>query len=196
MNKFYELKRMLDNKQVVEHYLGTPSKENSSGLWYKSPFRTEKTASFLVSNKGIHDFGDSEHYDIISFVAKYYNTTQLNAFEILCRDFGINLGNEYENKEILKNIKKKRDEEEKAKRLVKEWYINEMKTLCDELITNDKCINIFKYRPNFKTLSILYDEQTKLECYFEELSKANDEDKIKLYLEAKDDKRRKRENFR
>ena len=109
MNKFKEIKTMLTNKEVVTRYLGTPIKTTSTGIWYKSPFRSERTASFCVSNKGIHDFGDSTHYDIISFVEKYFNTSPNKALEILCYDFNISIGNEYETKEILANIKRKRE---------------------------------------------------------------------------------------
>ena len=53
MNKFKEIKTMLTNKEVVTRYLGTPIKTTSTGIWYKSPFRSERTASFCVSNKGL-----------------------------------------------------------------------------------------------------------------------------------------------
>ena len=79
MNRFREIKSILNPQEVVQKYLGLPEKKTSTGLWYKSPFRKEKTASFCVSNKGIHDFGDSTHYDVISFVQRYFNTTPLKA---------------------------------------------------------------------------------------------------------------------
>ena len=96
MNKYQELKNILTNKEVVQRYLGLPEKQNSTGNWYKSPFRKEKTASFCVSDKGIHDFGSSEHFDIISFVQRYFNITSLQALELISKDFGIITGNEYE----------------------------------------------------------------------------------------------------
>ena len=39
MNKYQELKNILTNKEVVQRYLGLPEKQNSTGNWYKSPFR-------------------------------------------------------------------------------------------------------------------------------------------------------------
>ena len=108
MNRFKEIKNILNPQEVVQKYLGLPEKKTGTGLWYKSPFRKEKTASFCVSSKGIHDFGDSTHYDIISFVQKYFDTTPSRALEILCNDFGLyGLGNEYETQEIIRRLKKK-----------------------------------------------------------------------------------------
>ena len=89
MNKFLEVKQVLENRQVVQKYLGTPSKITFKGDWYLSPFREEKTASLYVSEKGIHDFGSSKHYDIIDFVSEYYKVKPLQALKILCNDFGI-----------------------------------------------------------------------------------------------------------
>ncbi len=89
MDKFAEIKSALKQEDVIRYYLGSPYKSNSKGLWYRSPFRKEKTASFYVSEKGIHDFGSSEHYDIISFVVKYFNTDNFHALRILCHDFGL-----------------------------------------------------------------------------------------------------------
>ena len=167
MNKFKEIKTMLTNKEVVTRYLGTPIKTTSTGIWYKSPFRSERTASFCVSNKGIHDFGDSTHYDIISFVEKYFNTTPNKALE------------------ILKNIKKKREEEKKAKELVLNWYNEKLVDICNKIQTNSKCIEVCKQFHNLEVLKYLYDEQSKLEYQFELFTNANESDKIKLYLEAK-----------
>ena len=75
MNKYAEIKTILKNQEVVQRYLGLPEKHNSNGNWYKSPFRNEKTASFCVSDKGIHDFGSSENYVSIIFVLIFFNIT-------------------------------------------------------------------------------------------------------------------------
>lgn len=185
MNKFKEIKTMLTNKEVVTRYLGTPIKTTSTGIWYKSPFRSERTASFCASNKGIHDFGDSTHYDIISFVEKYFNTSANKALQILCYDFNISIGNEYETKEILANIKRKREEEQKAKELVVKWYNEKLSDICNKIQANNKCIEVCKEFHNLEVLKYLYDEQSKLEYQFELFTNANESDKIKLYLEAK-----------
>lgn len=183
MDKYKEIKRMLKNKEVVQKYLGIAEKNTSTGSWYKSPFRREKTASFCVSDKGIHDFGDSTHYDIISFVQKYFNTTPYKALQILCNDFNITITeNEYATNETLRLIKQKREEEKKIKQIIDEWFNREIIQVCDEMIINRKLIEIFEKKSDFEVLRILYDEQTKLEYYFETLYIADERTKEKLYL--------------
>lgn len=185
MNRFKEIKNILNPQEVVQKYLGLQEKKTSTGLWYKSPFRKERTASFCVSNKGIHDFGDSTHYDIISFVQKYFNTTPSRALEILCNDFGLyGLGNEYETQEIIKRLKKKRYEERLIKQKIEEWYSEEFQRVCDEIIINQKCLKIFEKTANFEVLRVLYDEQVKLECYSDVMFDAVERTKERLYLDS------------
>ena len=168
MNKFAEIKSLLKGEEVIEHYLGTPYKRTNKGIWYKSPFRQEKTASFYVSEKGIHDFGSSEHYDIISFVVKYFNTDNLQALKILCNDFGLSLMSEKKDKKTIKQIKIKREQERKQKEKQEKKHNEEMQKLCDELIETEKLIQIFENTSHFEILKILYDKQTKLEIKFEQ----------------------------
>ena len=183
MNRFKEIKNILNPQEVVQKYLGLPEKKTGTGLWYKSPFRKEKTASFCVSSKGIHDFGDSTHYDIISFVQKYFDTTPSRALEILCNDFGLyGLGNEYETQEIIRRLKKKREEERLIKQKIEEWYSIEFQRVCDEIIINNKCLKIFEKTANFEVLRVLYDEQVKLECYFDVLFDADEKTKERLFF--------------
>lgn len=188
MNKYQELKNILTNKEVVQRYLGLPEKQNSTGNWYKSPFRREKTASFCVSDKGIHDFGSSEHYDIISFVQRYFNTTMYQALNILCEDFGISMQNDYETEEVIQKLKQKREEERKAKELIKRWHNRELQKTCDKIQINRKCLDVCEKQSNFEVLQILYSEQIKLEYYFEILVNANEQQKINLYLEGQNDR--------
>lgn len=179
MNKFAEIKTLLKGEEVIEHYLGVPYKRTNKGMWYKSPFRKEKTASFYVSEKGIHDFGSSEHYDIISFVVKYFNTDNLQALKILCNDFGLSLFDEQESKESIKKLKQKREEEKRKREKIEKWFNRKMQKLCDEIQENEKLIRIFKKTSYFETLKILYDNQVKLEIEFEIMQ--NTKDKEKLY---------------
>lgn len=169
MNKFAEIKTLLKGEEVIEHYLGMPCKRTSKGLWYRSPFRKEKTASFYVSEKGIHDFGSSEHYDIISFVVRYFNTDNYNALKILCNDFGLSLLNEEESKETIKKLKAKREQERQQKEKQRKWFYVEMQKVCDELQEINRLIEIFENTSYFETLKILYDKQIKLEISFEEM---------------------------
>lgn len=168
INYFKEIKELLDNFQVVERYLGTPYKQTRKGLWYKSPFRDEKTASFYVSEKGIHDFGSSEHYDIIGFVAKYFNTDTYKALKILCNDFGLTLLNKKQDKRTIRLLKAKREQERKQRELEKRKHYQEMRELCNELLEIEELIRIFEKTSYFETLKILYDKQSTLETIFEQ----------------------------
>ena len=178
MNKFAEIKTLLKGEEVIQHYLGTPDKRTYTGIWYKSPFRKEKTPSFCVSQKGIHDFGDSEHYDIISFVVKYFNTDNFNALKILCNDFGLSLLDKQESQETIKRLKIKREEERRRKENIEKWFNTKMQKLCDEIQENNKLIEIFENSSNFKVLGILYDKQTKLEIEFEIMQSTKDKEKL------------------
>ena len=169
MDKFAEVKSLLKGEEVVEHYLGAPYKKTNKGLWYKSPFRNEKTASFYVSEKGIHDFGSSEHYDIISFVVKYFNTDNYNALKILCNDFGLPFLEQKEDRETIKKLKAKRERERRQKENEKRKFNFEMQQLCDDLQETEKLIRIFEQSSYFDVLKILYDKQTKLEVRFEQM---------------------------
>lgn len=178
MDKFAEIKTLLKGSEVIEHYLGTPNKKTYKGYWYKSPFRKEKTASFYVSDKGIHDFGSSEHYDIISFVAKYFNTDNLNALKILCNDFGLSLLNEKFNKEDIKRLKAEREKERIKKEKITKWFNRKMQEICNEILENERLIRVFETTAYFETLRFLYDKQAKLEIKFSIMQETKDIEKI------------------
>lgn len=183
MNKFKEVKQVLSPYLVVQKYLGLPDKCNSTGNWYKSPFRKEKTASFCVSDKGIHDFGDSNHYDIISFVTKYFNTTPLRALEILIDDFNIQLeNNEYENKEIIKILKQQKEEERKVRETIKVWFYQTFNALCKQYHILLQEIEILQHTNHLEALTYLYDEQVKVEIILDEFIYADEHKIEKLYL--------------
>lgn len=171
MNKFAEIKSLLKGGEVVERYLGLPHKRTSKGSWYISPFRSEKTASFYVSEKGIHDFGSSEHYDIISFVVKYFNTDNYNALKILCNDFGLPLLSQKEDRQTIHKLKAKREMEREQRENQKILFNSKMQKLCDKLQENQKLLKIFEKTSYFETLKILYDKQVKLEVGFEQMQK-------------------------
>ena len=178
MNKFAEIKTLLKGEEVIQYYLGRPDKTTYTGIWYKSPFRKEKTPSFCVSEKGIHDFGDSQHYDIISFIAKYFNTDNFNALKILCNDFGLSLLDQHEDKEKIRQLKIKREQERRRKEKIEKWFNTKMQKLCNDIQENEKLIKIFENSSNFEVLSILYDRQVKLEVEFEIMQSTKDKEKL------------------
>lgn len=182
MNKFAEVKSLLENREVAKRYLGTPSKSSFKGDWYLSPFRTEKTASLYVSDKGIHDFGSSKHYDIIDFVAEYYNVTPIDALTILCKDFGIEFKRNIIDNKSLKALIEEREKKKKLKEDSIKFHNQELIKVCKKIQENRKLIEIFKHSFNFEVLEILYNNEVVFDYDFEELVKMNSENKIRRYL--------------
>lgn len=181
MNKPEEIKQILNPIQVVQHYLGQPIKSSSIGLWYKSPFRKERTASFLVSDtKGIHDFGSSIHYDIISFIEDYFKVSFQTAMQILTRDFGLTEDVEM-NSELKEYLLKKKREQKEAEYALKRWFNKRFGELCDELHVIQNAI------PHLKgeALAIAYDQESKLQYILEVFMNATDEQKLELFKEWK-----------
>ena len=173
------IKQMLKPTQVARYYLGVPIKEQGNGIWYKSPFRPEeRTASFLVTDqRGFHDFGTSEHFDIIAFIQKLYNTDFKRAISILASDFGIQDDNEMSDK-VKEYLVQKRKQEKEIEQKINEWYNNTLQKICDEIKELEKVI------PHIsgEALKIAYDRQASLEIYFEYFYKAKTlKDKYKLW---------------
>ena len=182
MDKFLEVKRALENRQVVQKYLGTPSKSTFKGDWYLSPFREEKTASLYVSEKGIHDFGSSKHYDIIDFVAEYYKVKPLQALKILCEDFGIVIKEERIDKASLRKIRQEREKQKELKENATNFYNEEVQKLCDEIQINQKLIKIFKKSFKYEALEVLYNQEIFLELKFEGITNLTSEERVRWYL--------------
>lgn len=66
-----------------------PVKENNRELWYLSPFREEKTASFKVSasNNTFYDFGEGTGGTIVDFWCHYKNCNVKTAIDDISRLF-------------------------------------------------------------------------------------------------------------
>ncbi len=89
-NIFKEVKEYLNPKQVASYYISEKGKISGNNVFYKSPFRQEKTASFCVNNeKGFHDYGTGWHGDIINFVQELYHLTPIDAAKTLIQDFAL-----------------------------------------------------------------------------------------------------------
>ena len=72
------LKRTAELSLVVKHFLGAPARTNGRGMWWRCPFHTEKSASFLVGGRPdraqeYHCFGCGQHGDAIEFVRRLEN---------------------------------------------------------------------------------------------------------------------------
>lgn len=179
MNNPEEIKQLLTPSQVIQHYLGQPIKKTNLGLWYRSPFRQERTASFLVNDeKGIHDFGSSKHYDIISFVEDYFKVNFQTAIQIISRDFGLPESREL-SKELKEYLNQRQKEQKQAEYILKNWFNKTFDNICKELHTIQDIIPYLKG----EALKIAYDEEFKLEYLSEVFMEATDTEKIELFKE-------------
>lgn len=116
------IKQTVDPISLARRYLGQPVHERGHCLWYKSPFRSEeRTASFCVSEKGLHDFGTSQHYDVIDFVMNYFRCSFQEACNLLERDYGI-ISNPYITDEVAQILKKQAEDNKLYTEKVKTWY--------------------------------------------------------------------------
>ena len=177
MNKAEYLKQVLTPTVVAQRYLGHPVKSNSLGMWYKSPFRSERTASFLVNDlKGIHDFGTGVHYDIISFVQELFKIDFMTAINKLSYDFGI-INCEQTSKEFRLYINRKREEEMLIKRNLDQWFKKTYSKLCDKFHEWEKII------PHLKgeALAIAYKSEWYLDYLTDVFVYATEEDKVGLW---------------
>lgn len=198
-NLFKEVKEYLKPEQVAEYYIAEKGKKSGSNVFYKSPFRNEKTASFCVNNsKGFHDFGTGWHGDIISFVSKLYNVTPLDAANILIKNFSlpIKLNERIDYKEVQK-IKEKNTTNKNVTNGLEKWYNSTFIKVCDEYKTNEKIIEIIKKqikeekdfeKENLQqALQYLYFKENLLELWFEDFNNARtEEDKLKLFRNRKE----------
>lgn len=198
-NLFKEVKEYLKPEQVAEYYIAEKGKKSGSNVFYKSPFRNEKTASFCVNNsKGFHDFGTGWHGDIISFVSKLYNVTPLDAANILIKNFSlpIKLNERIDYKEVQK-IKEKNTTNKNVTNGLEKWYNSTFIKVCDEYKTNEKIIEIIKNQikeeKDFEeenlqqALQYLYFKENLLELWFEDFNNARtEEDKLKLFRNRKE----------
>ena len=181
MNNPEQIKQLLTPIMVAQHYLGQ-GKTKGNRVWYKSPFRNERTASFMVSEEAYHDFGDGWHGDVIDFVGRYYNTDFINAMKILSRDFGLS-EDEPISKEVEQYIKRKREEEQQMKMNLDNWFNSAYNKLCDELNITEKAIKNTAMKNKLVGLwKYLYNRESKLNYLWEIFFDAIDDEQKKLEL--------------
>ena len=181
MNNPEQIKQLLTPIMVAQHYLGQ-GKTKGNRIWYKSPFRNERTASFMVDEEAYHDFGDGWHGDVIDFVERYYNTDFINAMKILSRDFGLP-EDEPISKEVEQYIKRKREEEQQMKRNLDNWFNSTYNKLCDELHVSERAIQNTAMKNKLVGLwKYLYNRESKLNYLWEIFFDAVDNEQKKLEL--------------
>ena len=181
MNNPEQIKQLLTPIMVAQHYLGQ-GKTKGNRVWYKSPFRNERTASFMVSEEAYHDFGDGWHGDVIDFVERYYNTDFINAIKILSRDFGLP-EDEPISREVEQYIKRKREEEQQMKKNLDNWFNSTYNKLCDELHITEKAIKNTAMQNKLVGLwKYLYNRDSKLNILWEIFFDAVNDEQKKLEL--------------
>ena len=193
-----QLKDQISNKELARHFLGSPVKTTSAGDWYLSPFRNETVPSFLVSEKGIHDFGSSEHFDSIGLIQKLLNISFKQALEVIAREFGI-YEEEKPNPRLQKYLNDRRMQKAYLTEKLAEWYNLSFSKLKSVLHTNTRLYTGLKGKvliPNFEdrkdkseianryyerygdSLSYLSDQNIKLEILLDEFVDCKDKEKL------------------
>lgn len=161
------LKQMINPKELARRTLGIPKQEKRNELWYKSPFRAEeRTASFEVSDKGFHDFGTNEHFDVIGFMQRLNHCSFREAIDTLSKMYGLT-ENEYETESIRKRIEQQRLAMKAYREKVENWFKYFLNFVEYAWEDNEACIKAVGY--DVDTLAILYDRQIFLGCLREEI---------------------------
>lgn len=184
-----DIKLIATPQSVARYLLGLPEKQLGNELWYKSPFREETKASFIVSDKGFHDFGTSEHYDIFSFVQRLKHCSFQESVNLLASLYGV-ADRDYESDKLVAWYKKQRAEKEKHKEVINWFYLRVWDEVDKEQKQNFELTRIF--RPTsmeseyIDTYKILLDEQVSIEGMEEYLATGCDtlEEKEELTRKA------------
>lgn len=198
-NIFRAIKEYLKPQDVAEYYIRDKGKKSGNNIFYKSPFRNEKTASFCVNNtKGFHDYGTGWHGDIISFLTKLYNLKPIEAAKLLIKDFSLPI--EVNSKINYNEIKKYRQKNlfnNELKDSLQKWFNNMFIKLCNEKEAND--ISIKSIKKNLKELSdfnnedisnslvYLYNKQNMIEMWLDIFMEATTEkERLELFRQRRE----------
>lgn len=198
-NIFKEVKEYLNSKQVASYYISEKGKISGNNVFYKSPFRQEKTASFCVNNeKGFHDYGTGWHGDIINFVQELYHLTPIDAAKTLIQDFALPIKiNEKSDYKQVKAQKHKNLLNKKVRNALDNWFNSTFIKLCDAHKSNQICIESLskqiKSIDDFEkedlqiALQYLYYTQTAINLWIESFIDTKTEDeKIELFRHRKE----------
>lgn len=193
-NIFKEVKEYLNPKQVASYYISEKGKISGNNVFYKSPFRQEKTPSFCVNNeKGFHDYGTGWHGDIINFIQELYHLTPIDAAKTLIQDFALPIKiNEKSDYKQVKAQKHKNLLNKKVRDALNNWFNSTFIKLCDANKLNQICIESLskqiKSIDDFEkedlqiALQYLYYQQTEINLWIESFIDTKTEDeKIELF---------------
>lgn len=198
-NIFKEVKEYLNPKQVASYYISEKGKISGNNVFYKSPFRQEKTASFCVNNeKGFHDYGTGWHGDIINFIQELYHLTPIDAAKTLIQDFALPIKiNEKSDYKQVKAQKHKNLLNKKVRNALDNWFNSTFIKLCDANKSNQICteslskqiksIDDFEKEDLQAAFQYLYYQQTEINLWIESFTDTKTEDeKIELFRHRKE----------
>lgn len=172
-----EIREQISPVDVALKYLGQPEKGKYGKLWYKSPFRSERTASFMVDEKSFHDFGDSWDGDIFAFIERYFSVDFKKAMQIIKSDFGI-VDNDWGSKELSKYLNERRKVVSDANAALENWF----NTNLNAIIGAQKEWGKIALTAQKDLLKIAYDEISRLEYLYEIFFDAVKDDNKKLQI--------------
>lgn len=138
-----DIKQIATPQSVARYLLGSPEKERRNELWYCSPFRRETQASFVVSDKGFHDFGTGEHYDIFSFIQKLKHCSFKESVNILASLFGV-ADREYDSNKSVEWYKKQREEKQRYEQILDWFYLKVWDETDKEQKMNNELLELLK----------------------------------------------------
>lgn len=156
-------------QSLAKYLLGSPVKERRNELWYKSPFRDEMEASFEVSDRGFHDFGTGEHYDIFSFVQKLKRCSFKDSVEILASIYGI-ADRDYESRKLAEWYRRQREQEEKRAKIRDWFYLRVWDAVDAEDRENRELTKMFAGDFSDNTYKICLDRQNTIDMMKEQLA--------------------------
>lgn len=172
-----EIREQISPIDVALKYLGQPDKKRYGKLWYKSPFRSERTPSFMVDEKSFHDFGDSWDGDIFAFIERYYSVDFRKAVQIIKSDFGI-IDNNWGDKQLSRYLNERRKTVADANNALDDWFDSNFKGI---IVAQKEWEQISK-KAQKDLLKIAYNEIGRLEYLYEIFFDAVKDENKKLQI--------------
>ena len=176
-----DIKAIATPKEVARYFLGEPKFEKGKNSWYCSPFREEQHPSFKVDDVGMYDFGTNTSYDIFKFVQNIKRCDFKESVDVLASLFGI-AERDYEDGKLAMWYKKQREEQEKHRKEVHDFYLAVWDEVDAEYHENQQCLEIFKGDFSDDTYKICLDRQASVwgmeEHLAQEILTWEDEEKL------------------
>ena len=176
-----DIKAIATPKEVARYFLGEPKFTKGKNSWYCSPFREEQHPSFKVDDVGMYDFGTNTSYDIFKFVQGMKCCDFKESVNILASLFGV-AERDYDDGKLAMWYKKQREEQERYRQEVHDFYLVVWDEVDDEYHVNKDCLEIFKGDLEGDAYKICLDRQASVwsmeEYLAQEVLTWEDEEKL------------------